>query len=448
MKPGSRDFGPMSKVSEPVMQEFQRIDYDLSHWSNQVGAIGSLQTLSCMPVVAGDSFQATVSSVVRLSPLRRNMYLDAVVDMFAFYIPHRHIYSNWVDFIKAGFDESVTLGTDTSDAADTTNCLGLRVDNNTAAPRWLLRGYVQIWNRYFMDPSDASGEKSATYMSSLTSAEADFGLACCHMPTIGTATLNSDLAAADYQLALDAGTVNLQQFSQQQGRLKTEINRDWYAVRYNDILMYAWGSSANTDADQRPTLLMRTTRWLSGVDVNGTDDATLGTWAGKSAALCELSMPFKFFPEHGTLWFMMLVRFPRIHAYETHYLVTKPEPTYLQIAGDPELIRREPPVTLNLNEIQVDAGSVDLGKIPYAQWYRTHPSFVHQAYTTIEGHPFLSAQATTRNTNIYIAPTDYDGVFSSLQLKHWQAQTHLDIIARRFIPDSQKSIFAGANSVV
>jgi hypothetical protein len=43
--------------------------YDLSHFSFSLGAIGSLQTLSVVPIVAGDSMQLDLQGVFRLSPL-------------------------------------------------------------------------------------------------------------------------------------------------------------------------------------------------------------------------------------------------------------------------------------------------------------------------------------------------------------------------------------------
>ena len=85
--------------------------YDLSHFSMNVGQIGALQTLSTIPVVAGDTLDINLQGVFRLSPLRRNLYLDCMVDLFAFYVPHRHIYGDdWVDFVRQGTDETVTFG--------------------------------------------------------------------------------------------------------------------------------------------------------------------------------------------------------------------------------------------------------------------------------------------------------------------------------------------------
>ena len=55
---------------------------------------GIVVVSSVIPVIAGDSLEIDFKSVFRLSPLRRNMYLDCMVDLFLFYVPHRFIYSS------------------------------------------------------------------------------------------------------------------------------------------------------------------------------------------------------------------------------------------------------------------------------------------------------------------------------------------------------------------
>src|SRR5690606_40926529 len=42
------------------------------------------------PVIAGDSFEMDAVGALRLSPLRRGLAIDSTVDIFTFYVPHRH----------------------------------------------------------------------------------------------------------------------------------------------------------------------------------------------------------------------------------------------------------------------------------------------------------------------------------------------------------------------
>src|SRR5690606_41702129 len=51
-----------------------------------------LITISTTPVIAGDSFEMDAVGALRLSPLRRGLAIDSTVDIFTFYVPHRHVY--------------------------------------------------------------------------------------------------------------------------------------------------------------------------------------------------------------------------------------------------------------------------------------------------------------------------------------------------------------------
>ena len=77
--------------------------FDKSSYSFVPGNIGQLQTIKAIPVIGGDSVSLDVQSIMRLSPLRRTLQVDAQVDYFMFFVPQRHMYgSDWVDMIKDG----------------------------------------------------------------------------------------------------------------------------------------------------------------------------------------------------------------------------------------------------------------------------------------------------------------------------------------------------------
>src|SRR5438876_1234912 len=70
----------------------ERMPHDLSHLGFLAGQIGRLITISTTPVIAGDSFEMDAVGALRLSPLRRGLAIDSTVDIFTFYVPHRHFY--------------------------------------------------------------------------------------------------------------------------------------------------------------------------------------------------------------------------------------------------------------------------------------------------------------------------------------------------------------------
>src|SRR6478735_7611132 len=65
------------------------------------GQICRLSTISTTPVIAGGSFEMDAVGALRLSPLRRGLAIDSTVDIFTFYVPHRHVYGEqWIKFMK------------------------------------------------------------------------------------------------------------------------------------------------------------------------------------------------------------------------------------------------------------------------------------------------------------------------------------------------------------
>src|SRR5205807_1950657 len=79
----------------------ERMPHDLSHLGFLAGQVGRLITISTTPVIAGDSFEMDAVGALRLSPLRRGLAIDSTVDIFTFYVPHRHVYGEqWIKFMR------------------------------------------------------------------------------------------------------------------------------------------------------------------------------------------------------------------------------------------------------------------------------------------------------------------------------------------------------------
>src|SRR5207253_1239063 len=89
----------------------ERMPHGLSHLGFLAGQIGRLITISTTPVIAGDSFEMDAVGALRLSPLRRGLAIDSTVDIFTFYVPHRHVYGEqWIKFIDSSeISESVNF---------------------------------------------------------------------------------------------------------------------------------------------------------------------------------------------------------------------------------------------------------------------------------------------------------------------------------------------------
>src|SRR5437016_5965199 len=131
----------------------ERMPHDLSHLGFLAGQIGRLITISTTPVIAGDSFEMDAVGALRLSPLRRGLAIDSTVDIFTFYVPHRHVYGEqWIKFMKDGVNATPLPPVNTTGYIDHAAFLvPINTDPNTL-PKPLLLRYFHIYTTYFTAP--------------------------------------------------------------------------------------------------------------------------------------------------------------------------------------------------------------------------------------------------------------------------------------------------------
>src|SRR2546421_10074355 len=106
--------------------------HDLSHVGFLAGQIARLITISTTPVIAGDSFEREAVGALRLSPLRGVLAIDSTVDIFTFYVLHRHVYGEQlIIFMKDGDNATPLPTVNTTGYIDHGACLGaINPDNN------------------------------------------------------------------------------------------------------------------------------------------------------------------------------------------------------------------------------------------------------------------------------------------------------------------------------
>ena len=443
-----------------------RFPYDLSHPIAMQGGIGQLQTLTRVPLIAGDSIALKLSGKLMLAPLRRYVALDPKVDLLAFYVPHRHVYGKaWVDFLQAGVDEEINLPS-IDRGTKQPRYLGMGGASITYLgkfPRWCVVPYNQIWNRYFRVPSDSASTLAEDFVAPWSDSEgstnwarSSWGHRCARLKTVHSTPLYTSPDVADRKLELGAPTtlpgatqqiLDITDLQRIKARYHTEQIRDWFATRYADLLKMQWGGSANIDADQRPQLLARQSYYMSGHDIQGNDDATLGSFSGISESEVAFSVPRKYIPEHGSLWIMALLRFPTLYVHEGHYLEGKPNPNYKDISGEYELIAAEPPTLINAGTLfgrDDVAGLPEIGYSPFGQHYRFHPPSLHHNYYQRDGFPFIPTQLPGKEQAHYCQYREYDQIFQTQLYGQWQYSGRCSMEVLRGIPPAVGSIFAGS----
>src|SRR5207249_8600447 len=114
----------------------ERMPHDLSHLGFLAGQIGRLITISTTPDIAGDSFEMDDVGALRLSRLRRSLAIDSTVDIFTFYVPHRHVYGEqWIKFMKDGVNATPLPTVNTTGYIDHAAFLGDRKSGSAGMPR-------------------------------------------------------------------------------------------------------------------------------------------------------------------------------------------------------------------------------------------------------------------------------------------------------------------------
>lgn len=428
-----------------------RSPHDLSHLIFSAGQIGRLQTLSVVPVIAGDSYSQNLTAALKLSPLRRGLTMDSVVEVFTFYVPHRHVYGDeWNQFIMDGVNATPLTQAISVASADTAklNHLGingteeLNYDNPTLIPKWAKEGYDLIFNNYFKYPED--DDHSHTF-ADMDLDMGKYGYACAMKAAPWTTPLPDQGTDRELEIPSDGSTatINVQELNQQYGSLHTEEERELFGQRYRDVISNM-GGSTHYDADNRPRLLGRTEQWASGYDVDGTDETSLGSHVGRINQDISHNINRTFIPEHGAIWTVAVVRFPTVQTQEANYLTKTPNPTYEELAGDPAIVANHPRIAVDRSKFQVadDAVARPMGEFAHSYWYRHHCNTVHTDYANLQGYPFLKLgmESVTDARYKYVKPYQYNDIFQTEQLAQWNMQARMNINVMRALPTTRDSI--------
>jgi hypothetical protein len=447
--------------------------HDKTHYSAVVGQIGRLQTLSAIPVVAGDSLEIDINGAIRLSPLRTVLTLDAKVEVFAFYDKYRNVYGDdWVNMIKDGVNGTSTLETIEVLDSNPRFTLDYTTVGNGSIPKHYIAMYNRIWNDYFRIANNSepvaddyftlgtSGSSVSPAHEVNTHDQARFGFRCARLPAMWNTGVRTIDAEDHSKVGVDNNEIDLVDIAQVKASFKNEIDRDWFTHRYRDFMKDTFGTNGvHIDADQRPELLMHSEQFLSGYDVDATGD-NIGRYVGKSAGVVNVKIPSKHFNEHGMVWLMALVRFPSIVQEESHYLSNN-SVGYKEIAGDPAVYLNERPFELEVKDVHMydNADTTSLGYHPYGQWYRTQPNRISLAFTDegVEGYPFINLDdVIDENTDaIYYDShseelgesgehiNGYSHYFVNRELAHWNLVSQVGVTCKSIIPPASKSINAG-----
>lgn len=447
--------------------------FNLSHLAHIVGHIGRLQTITVIPVVAGDALKLSLSGILRLATTRKEIVSECQIDICAFYVPHRHVYgAQWVEIINEGLQADDVLPAGPAAPADARDPFYLGIKQCDANLNLaLVRGYNQIYRRYFAVPTTVANDTwTFTNEDFYPNTQSEdhknhrkYGALAARLPHIlnGGTMVNSINAAGndrlyeqedwgvDLPVSGATAVLDIRDLAQVQSRYKSIQEQNYMATFYSDVLSRKWPTrKVNTDADQRPTYLGRNTTFISGSDVNGTDDATLGSYVGKTLDRISFNMPRRTFPEHGNVWVMILPRYPLVHTKEQHPLLARAVPDNKLLLADPTVWKGEPVVAFDPSNWMAGGSSlvanVDNIQQPYGQEYRYQPNRIHPVFEEIQGYPFTQWDSASALPWYYYRDNEYFNTFQTSQIAQWQAHMKVDCDRYTSVVDPKSSIFAGA----
>src|SRR5439155_15054189 len=78
------------------------------------------------------------------------LFRSSTVDIFTFYVPHRHVYGEqWIKFMKDGVNATPLPTVNTTGYIDHAAFLGTINPDTNKIPKHLFQGYLNIYNNYF-----------------------------------------------------------------------------------------------------------------------------------------------------------------------------------------------------------------------------------------------------------------------------------------------------------
>src|SRR5262245_62900365 len=93
------------------------------------------------------AYEMDAVGALRLSPLRRGLAIDSTVDIFTFYVPHRHVYGEqWIKFMKDGVNATPLPTVNTTGYIDHAAFLGTINPDTNKIPKHVFQGYLNIYN--------------------------------------------------------------------------------------------------------------------------------------------------------------------------------------------------------------------------------------------------------------------------------------------------------------
>src|SRR5437016_6036070 len=168
----------------------------------------------------------------RWTPLALSVFLHCVVallltllDIFTFYVPHRHVYGEqWIKFMKDGVNATPLPTVNTTGYIDHAAFLGTINPDTNKIPKHLFQGYLNIYNNYFKAPW--MPDRTEANPNELNQDDARYGFRCCHLKNIWTAPLPPETELSR-QMTTSTTSIDIMGLQAAYANLHTDQERDY-----------------------------------------------------------------------------------------------------------------------------------------------------------------------------------------------------------------------------
>jgi hypothetical protein len=225
------------------------------------------------------------------APTARNVLTRAYLDLYAFYVPFRLLWDQWVEFITlAGNDAALPTVPTVTDLFE--RAFEFRNDGVELVP-WNRRAYNKVYNSHF-----AVSENS----SSVGLDDTNIHIALQRPSTLEVGRAVTNIPSEDISTA-----ANVDDLREAFAKDQFQKLRNYYGDRYVDYLGAVGVKVPWTIQDDPETIGKQHRDWRYR-QVNGTQDQSLGEAAGMFESSSTMNIKRTFIPEHGMLCFLQVCR--------------------------------------------------------------------------------------------------------------------------------------------
>lgn len=249
----------------------------------------------------------SISGTVKFSSAMMRRYIEspALIQIYAFYCPHRLVWDQWREFISG--DNGLTN-------VPTATAWPLLFERNSTRPVLGRRAYKLIFNEFF-------GQEGQSWYADITD-DANMEVNTVkiwdqYLSKLTLGEVTSDVFLADHTTDVPAQTaIPLEEFARAMRDSRSKNRASISGDKYVD-LMRTMGVDLDWRVQNAPEFLGSMTKKIAPFTIDSSESASLQDRNSRFRGALNINMvKRKAFAEHGTIWLLACMR-PAAHS-ETH----------------------------------------------------------------------------------------------------------------------------------